>query len=99
VRVDGSPGVVGRRAEREVLRSAVGRGLGGTPSLAVIVGEPGIGKSTLAAQVAADVRADGTRVVYGGADEHDIHTAGQHMAFSPEGPKGWARNRFAALAS
>ena len=35
-------------------------------------GEPGIGKSTLAAQVAAEVRArDGTRVVYGSADEHD----------------------------
>jgi hypothetical protein len=71
VGVDGSQGVVGRRAEREALRSAVGRGLSGTPSLAVVVGEPGIGKSTLAAQVAADVRAGGTRVVYGSADEHD----------------------------
>jgi hypothetical protein len=26
----------------------------------------------------------------------DLHTAGQHMAFSPEGVKGWARSRFAA---
>ena len=70
--VDGTPGVVGRRAERDALRRAVARGLGGTPGLAVVVGEPGIGKSTLAAQVAADVRAGGdTRVVYGSADEHD----------------------------
>ena len=70
--VDGTPGVVGRRAERDALRRAVARGLGGTPALAVVVGEPGIGKSTLAAQVAADVRAGGdTRVVYGSADEHD----------------------------
>ena len=66
-----SPGVVGRRAERDALRRAVSRGLGGTPVLAVVVGEPGIGKSTLAAQVASEVRADGTRVVYGSADEHD----------------------------
>ena len=70
--VDGTPGVVGRRAERDALRRAVARGLGGTPGLAIVVGEPGIGKSTLAAQVAADVRAGGdTRVVYGSADEHD----------------------------
>ena len=68
---DGSPGIVGRQAEREALRGVVARGLAGTPSLAVVVGEPGIGKSTLAAQLAAEVRADGVRVVYGSADEHD----------------------------
>ena len=63
--VDGSPGVVGRRAERDAgLRGAVSRGLSGTPALAIVVGEPGIGKSTLVAQVAAEVRAGGTRVVY-----------------------------------
>ena len=98
---DGSPGIVGRQAERDALRGVVARGLAGTPSLAVVVGEPGIGKSSLAAQLAAEVRADGVRVVYGSADEHDrdIHTAGQHLAFGPDGLKRWARDRFVAAAS
>jgi hypothetical protein len=71
VGVETSSGVVGRRSEHDALLRAVRRGLGGTPGLAVVVGEPGIGKSTLAGEVAAGLRAGGTRVVYGSADEHD----------------------------
>ena len=29
----------------------------------------------------------------------DIHTAGQHLAFGPDGLKGWARDRFATMVA
>jgi hypothetical protein len=63
--------LVGRRRERAALDRIVGAGFTGVPGVALIVGEAGIGKSTLAADVAASARAGGARVVYGAADEVD----------------------------
>ncbi len=54
--VPGSPELVGRAAERDRLRAAWSRGTG----LVLVVGEPGVGKTRLVAELAAEVqREDG----------------------------------------
>ena len=62
-------------------------------------------QSMLAAKDAVDTAFTlvGASAVY---DDHppqrcfrDIHTAGQHLAFGPDGLKGWARDRFATMAA
>jgi DNA-binding SARP family transcriptional activator len=68
-RVERSP-FVGRASEVELLRTVWQRAHEGVrPQLALVVGEPGIGKTRLAARVAAEVAEAGGTVLYGGAAE------------------------------
>jgi DNA-binding SARP family transcriptional activator/tetratricopeptide (TPR) repeat protein len=55
--------LVGRKTEAETLRAAWRRAAGGEPGLVVIVGEAGIGKTTLAGFAAAEAAADGALVL------------------------------------
>ncbi|MFN8233690.1 MAG: adenylate/guanylate cyclase domain-containing protein [Actinomycetota bacterium] len=58
--------MVGRRAELDLLRLLFDRAVReGRPSLATIVGPPGIGKSRLSHEIASALEADGARVVRG----------------------------------
>ncbi len=64
-----SAGLVGRVAERERLRELVVQVSAGERRLALISGEPGIGKTRLATHAALEARADGAMVLYGRCDE------------------------------
>jgi hypothetical protein len=57
--------MVGRDADLAALEKAWARAAGGTPTYAVLTGEPGIGKSRLAAELVAVARAAGARVAVG----------------------------------
>ncbi|MBV9919755.1 MAG: AAA family ATPase, partial [Pseudonocardia sp.] len=59
--------LVGRRAELTALRSAVDQAARGTGAAVVVLGEAGIGKSRLVADVAARARAAGMAVLAGRA--------------------------------
>jgi len=56
-------GVVGRESELGVLRGAWHRAADSEPGVALIVGEAGIGKTTLARRIAAEAAADGAIVL------------------------------------
>ena len=63
---------VGRELELERLR-AVWRATGeGKPAVALLAGEPGIGKTRLAAEFARGAHADGAIVLYGRCDEEAL---------------------------
>lgn len=62
--------VAGREAELEGLRSQWAEAAAGNRTAVVVTGEPGIGKTTLAAVLAAEVRAGDGIVLYGRCDEH-----------------------------
>lgn len=77
--------LVGRGAEMGRLRRAWEKGKTAGPRLVVVSGEPGIGKSRLAAELAELVLADGGEVLVGHADEEPlapyqpfIESLGQH---------------------
>lgn len=57
--------LVGREEELATLRAAAERAREGAPSVVVIAGEPGIGKSRLAAELAGELSAGGTIVAHG----------------------------------
>ena len=57
------PTLVGREAETAVLRDAWGRAVAGDPGLIVIIGEAGIGKTTLAEDLAAEADETGATVL------------------------------------
>lgn len=57
--------LLGRTAERERLLAAWERASSGTRVMAVVTGEPGLGKSTLVASVAAEIHVSGGLVLYG----------------------------------
>ncbi|HEY3144208.1 MAG TPA: ATP-binding protein [Acidimicrobiales bacterium] len=63
---------VGRDAELETLTRSLDRALGGDPAVALVAGEPGIGKSRLVDALAAEARRHDVRVVWGEArdDRH-----------------------------
>ena len=67
-RADDAP-FVGRTAELGQLEACWQRGAGG---LVIVTGEPGIGKTRLAARFAADVHRDGGAVLCGRADEETV---------------------------
>ena len=56
---------VGREAELERLREAFAQAQAGHGSLAVVVGEPGIGKTTLTEQLAGHIVESGGRTLVG----------------------------------
>jgi class 3 adenylate cyclase len=58
-----------RDRERARLRSTLSAAETGVPQVAVIAGEPGIGKTALAAEAAAAVAGDGAWVLYGRCEE------------------------------
>ncbi len=60
---------VGRRAELAALRAAFERATAGGRQLVLVGGEPGVGKSRLAAEFAREVHAGGARVLFGRCDE------------------------------
>ncbi len=57
--------LVGRRRELGLLTSALGRAIAGQGGLVLLAGEPGIGKSRLADELAARARARGARTLWG----------------------------------
>jgi DNA-binding CsgD family transcriptional regulator len=61
------PVVIGRGAETDALRTAFGAAVGGSGGVMFLVGEAGIGKSRLAAELAAAARARGAAVLAGRA--------------------------------
>jgi DNA-binding SARP family transcriptional activator len=63
---------VGRAEALARLSSAWAAAQAGGPGFAVVVGEPGIGKSRLAAQFAAEVHAGGAAVIAGAAQEEQL---------------------------
>jgi DNA-binding SARP family transcriptional activator/predicted ATPase len=70
--------LIGREAEMHRLREAVDRGLAGNGQVVVVLGEAGIGKSRLAAEVAVEASAGGGRVLIGRCYE-----AEQVLPFGP----------------
>lgn len=60
-----SPTLVGRREELRRLEEALARALGGSPSVVLVGGEAGIGKSRLVETVADRARSSGARVLVG----------------------------------
>jgi len=58
-------GFVGRDAELRALKSAFEHALEGRPSLQLLVGEPGIGKTRLAQELSLHARLRGARVLFG----------------------------------
>lgn len=64
-----SRNIVGRTEERGVLRRAWSCAAAGRRVLALVGGEPGMGKTALVAELARQVRADGGLVLYGRWDE------------------------------
>ena len=65
-----SAAFVDREEELGVLREAWSSAKAGRRVLALVAGEPGIGKTALTAELARLVRADGGLVLYGRWDEH-----------------------------
>jgi FXSXX-COOH protein len=68
----GEEGLAGRRDELERLEGAWQRAVGGTRQLALVAGEPGIGKTRLAGALAERVHGQGGVVLYGRCDEEAI---------------------------
>jgi len=100
--------LVGRDAELDRLRRAWGeaRASGSAPRLVVVSGEPGIGKSRLAAELARVVLADGGEVLVGHADEEPmapyqpfVEALGQHEGLAGTAARlpGAVRSRLARL--
>ena len=74
-----TPRLVGRRGELERLRSLLESAVVGTPSVALVAGEAGVGKSRLV-QEAADVAAElGVTVLSGGC----VELGGEGMSLAP----------------
>ncbi len=65
----GGGAIVGREAELETIRGAVGEALGGRGNMLLLVGEPGIGKTRAAEELSTHARVLGARVLWGRCHE------------------------------
>jgi len=63
--------MVGREEELAALVSLMERAMSGAPSYAVLTGDPGIGKSRLAAELVAEARRRGMRALVGRCSQDD----------------------------
>ncbi len=63
--------LAGRTQELAALLAALGRSESGAPTFAVLTGEPGIGKSRLAAELAAHAQSAGATVLVGRCSQDD----------------------------
>jgi DNA-binding SARP family transcriptional activator len=67
-----APGLVGRSRELEVLHEAAKRVDAGERQVVLVSGEPGVGKTALAAYVGSECHARGAAVLYGRCDEEMV---------------------------
>jgi len=74
-----SPVLVGRDAELAVLTDALEAAVAGDPSVVIVGGEAGVGKTRLVEEAAAGARATGARVLTGGC----VELGGEGLPFSP----------------
>lgn len=72
---NGDGTLVGRAAECALVDRALGRLAGGLPGLTEIIGEPGIGKTRMLAELAVRAESRGCLVLNGRATEYDGTTA------------------------
>ncbi|HEU4896020.1 MAG TPA: AAA family ATPase, partial [Actinomycetota bacterium] len=84
-----SPTFVGRTEELARLAAAGDRAAGGTPTVVLVGGEAGVGKTRLVGEVLAAARAAGTTVLAGGC----VELGGEGVPFAPliEGLRGFVR--------
>lgn len=73
------PALVGRKHERAVLRSALERAVSGQPSMVLVHGEAGIGKTCLVREAAAGAEGDGAHVLVG----HCLRFGGSVASYLP----------------
>jgi DNA-binding CsgD family transcriptional regulator len=73
--------LLGREAERRALAALVEQAASGSGGAVIVVGAPGIGKSALVAEAAAQAAATGIRVItaVGVESEEDVPCAGLHQ--------------------
>ena len=64
--------LVGREQELASILAQHARAVSGVPAISIVWGEPGIGKSRLAQEIAERVRLDGTRVVWSHCQQRAI---------------------------
>src|SRR5512134_2614874 len=74
-----SPNLVGRLAELAVLDEAMQRAVDGAPTIVLIGGDAGLGKSRLVAEFAKGARAGGARVLIGGC----LDMGGEGVPYHP----------------
>ena len=89
-----------REAELDWLREHWRRAHGGDGRLVLIAGARGIGKTRLAAELAAEVRRDGAAVLYasGAGAPADVRTAFERAA-AARGPRWWSSTTWSAPAA
>lgn len=63
--------LLGRDREQSLLAAELGAALAGAGRVATVVGEPGIGKTRLAAELAAEARRRGAAVAWGRCHEDE----------------------------
>ena len=69
--------LVGREEELATLRAAADRARAGTPTIVVVAGEPGIGKTRLVAELAGELRSGGVMIGTG----HGVDLAGGALPY------------------
>jgi len=94
----GAPALVGRDEELAFLRRRWARARDGAGGLVVVAGPHGIGKTRLAAELAADVHAGGGIVRYGGTSARDVRDRATLLVVDDASPDDVRREVAAAEA-